>query len=1415
MSVSPPPLLHKRPTRTYGRPKQTVEDPASVQVHHGSRFVSNDKSLSRITSDTPSETFSTLGLLKSSSADAADDGNTTDDDEDSKDASSGYAWSWKAEMKKIDASEDEEEGSSSKDLAMSGGLPDEGSKPSHSGPLSSKQGDPEISHSIASPSPETEPSHSPKHFSGSLPTLTPSAFGPSQKTLASPSPSPSVLRKRVSKRTKVIDSDAESDLELAKSSNPSSPVKHPINTPQTRSSTTPPTSDSEHEMTRRAKPSSKGKASAVSNPLVLQPAADIDVPKARRRRSQTSKVKAPTKKELEETILDRQRMNAEKQVSIPRAQRSHKLTFSNLLSTVAGKSSYYKSVPLKGEDSMDPISDFSSSPSHALHAVVQDNSDRTVTKPSFNSVPELPEAADSDDEQLVDMDQLLKETQAKSLKEKKLQIIQQQEQRRITVDNDDDDLEVVDNPNTSIKVAIKEEAAARKSGRSSLNTSRRVMQKYAGIPSSRRTNPSQARTQQEWNKELKEKIDASNARRIQEKSEEWVRRGGRPLESELQVSERHGLDYYAQKALENSEKVKESEEREVVRDEDDEEDEEWSPSLRGSASPAPDDEHDERDAGDRFDENEPEDEAGLEDQDITMVNEDTMDDDPPNQEDLPRRRSRRGIVNSDTEEDENDENTNTRHPSLGTILVQDSMILDEDSDRSIPAPHITHRHSDSSCEGGATEDEGDKENNDRLMYDRSEDKENTAVVRHKPGGGSPSLGRHGSLFNLEEGLSSRLSVSSDGYATDEDKETSRSPLKTLSVAGIEPLRPSSVPFATRLQRASSAASGPQPAPEASLNLAPGVVHEGDMNGFSQFSDDGEGFQPNKLEPGFSSFLDLESQKPSSSSRPALGSLQEPIKSSNIFAKLRKNTTLGLTQDVGLQPALEVDASLARKADKVFEMEQDVRLEEMNESTSKKPELYINDQGFLTQTRPDGNAEVYRPPPTPSQPFSQLTTQVNPTQNTTRQPFRELSMSQADFAEETPTQTHRLHRLRKRDGSRSPSRSMARPTIFNRHATSPSLPSPTRVLTKHRNPDPKIPKTKRRLEKSEFIEGEAQESDEDEMFGFRKAEEDEEDGDHLDRTLETLVDDQEMDQSQIAEDKVMEKYQEHRQADDVRDEELAQQVVDGQRRYGKRNRKGAGLDDSSDDEEEDEKNRRIRRKMKEPELRGDIKSLAGQDETRAFAQQYEAGIKDDGDPELAYLLGDGNNDITMTGPNYGQDDDDNDKNENDENDEHIIDRSEVVRQLREAARNGEDDGPALDPNDLSFVDADIDDDDNDIPRVRQVTNANLRARGSRNQRTTADSFEEFGFSQNKKSALMINEHGRQQAEAFVKQETRLRRLGGRSGIGGISVLGNRTHSNSRADLKKRNNPVVPSKPGPQPLKAAPSMLKSLDRREQFQ
>ena len=68
--------------------------------------------------------------------------------------------------------------------------------------------------------------------------------------------------------------------------------------------------------------------------------------------------------------------------------------------------------------------------------------------------------------------------------------------------------------------------------------------------------------------------------------------------------------------------------------------------------------------------------------------------------------------------------------------------------------------------------------------------------------------------------------------------------------------------------------------------------------------------------------------------------------------------------------------------------------------------------------------------------------------------------------------------------------------------------------------------RKRLEKSEFVEGEAVESDDDEMFGFgplQKKDDEESDDEDADAVVENLVDDAHLDADTLAEDKILEKH----------------------------------------------------------------------------------------------------------------------------------------------------------------------------------------------------------------------------------------------------------------------------------------------------
>ena len=54
--------------------------------------------------------------------------------------------------------------------------------------------------------------------------------------------------------------------------------------------------------------------------------------------------------------------------------------------------------------------------------------------------------------------------------------------------------------------------------------------------------------------------------------------------------------------------------------------------------------------------------------------------------------------------------------------------------------------------------------------------------------------------------------------------------------------------------------------------------------------------------------------------------------------------LGLTQDVTLQPAFQIGGNLLRKADQIFEKEQEYLLEVNARQPQNEPEFYVNDHG---------------------------------------------------------------------------------------------------------------------------------------------------------------------------------------------------------------------------------------------------------------------------------------------------------------------------------------------------------------------------------------------------------------------------------------------------------------------------------------
>ncbi|KAF7353066.1 MRC1 domain-containing protein [Mycena venus] len=686
------------------------------------------------------------------------------------------------------------------------------------------------------------------------------------------------------------------------------------------------------------------------------------------------------------------------------------------------------------------------------------------------------------------------------------------------------------------------------------------------------------------------------------------------------------------------------------------------------------------------------------------------------------RRSTRPILDSDSE---NDENT---APLPGSASL--ALPFQDDSDENLVSPIdlagvAAHRGSVSSMDE-RTEDEGDKENNTHLMYDKSEDKENKAVPRH-PFGPRPGIGRQGSLFGLEEGIQRGLSMSPGIHEPMSDDENDENNMSGDRRRPLQNLHED--PFLAVEARLKQASPFQLDSPESTLRPSLDPAARIDAKGFSQFSDDESvAFKGAPLQPGFSDLFEsgTEPKRPSGLS----ASFSEKSET-GLFALRAKNTTLGLTQDVDLQPAFDVGDHLKRQADAVFEKEQEFLWEAANrKQETDKQELYVNDHGFLTQTRPDGEeAEIYQPSSPPATLVSTQKSGLLDPQSVLRRPLRTLSLTESEF--DAPSRSP-MRRLAKRTRTPSPRSNRSSPSPIAAIRTKNALDLLRRESLRESRP-------KRKLEKSEFVAEEAQESDDDEMMAFGGRTQDdgeEEEGEDMDKTLETLVDDKEMDEATVAADRVLEKFQEHAHEDDLANEKLQQAVVQGELRKKRRNR-GLGLDDSDEEDSEDEmRARKMRRGLHEPKIAEHVGKLANDPATRAFYNAYRADLDPGDNAEFAHLQ--------ETQPPVGEDAE---MGSDDEGERGIITQTELTERMRAMARQ-EQKEPELDPHDVSWMDGDGDSDGE--TKVKQIS----RRREARNNNPL-----EAGV-----------ERERERMHQWAKQEGRSRNVGTGRASGRNAVTG---------------------------------------------
>ncbi|KAF8974693.1 hypothetical protein BDZ97DRAFT_1774908 [Flammula alnicola] len=951
----------------------------------------------------------------------------------------------------------------------------------------------------------------------------PSAKGPF--ALSSPQVAPPA---RVRHSKVILDSDSEQEPSKDSSSttpSSSSQPLHPINTPKSRSfSTTPPTSDDDMPAQPSAKARSKGKRKPASAsrasvaPLDLIEGPSSEPKKRNDTQSKRAKIKAPTKKDKTEMLKERSRLAAGSNAFIPR-ETIAKYTKETLFANIGGIQKR-PSMPPTTEPipASDPIEPYSSPPVNTRSAPARSNAGPSHfavhAKPR---VQQSPSPHDSDNDDLPEVSDMLREAEEqrkkKELQQMKMRALEKLQSKPST-NNDDclDDLEIMD---STTRMEVEEEHRRKQQLRlANVNASRQIFSK-ASAPLDVRSTHGDSTSVILQQAGLLDQVKLSRlmatqaqkeARMIaKKKEEEWQKHGGHITVHPGAPAE--GLDMAVKTIAEKGLKVAAATvagKMDIDGEDEDEDDEDWGP-----ASPAPrEDADEEQEAEEETDENTPT------DKDTIMV-----DVEDPELEVPKVLTTRRMIVTSDSEEEENDENAPERPASISN--------------------QERYRRATSSAEL-PTEDEQDKENNTMLMYDRSEDKENTAVVRHGRLSNAPL-----SIFDIGDASSPSLSPSVPSLdwnarrpgleLDDESVAERRRPFQEL-ISEESPSSthlPSSLmqSFAAQLQQASPLPGTSVPTPKLKPFLGAPLNSSKSFSGFSQFSEGGDSdvFEAGpSLQPGFSDLFESATEKQKSPTRLNKGRHESPseeaLSDENDLRNFKRPDKLDLTQDVtaviSLQPAFHVGENLMRKADAIFEKEQAFVLEAAIKKPSKKPELYINDHGFLTQTRPaDGTPEIYRPSPSQT-----LYVRVSPSQSRPRAPLRTLSIS-SSYQPESP-ESLPLQRLRKLV--------TPPPEADNLLPGSPTSTTPPRkqnafdILARgaakaHRHDE--LKRKRPDVDVSGFFENEAAESDDDDAFGFvrPKIDDDGEDGEDLDKTLDALMDDAEMDEDTVAAELVLEKF----------------------------------------------------------------------------------------------------------------------------------------------------------------------------------------------------------------------------------------------------------------------------------------------------
>ncbi|KAI0750884.1 hypothetical protein C8Q80DRAFT_537525 [Daedaleopsis nitida] len=931
MSRSPSPVI-QRASRTYGRRRNPDPD-TSFEIADISMSSREDPDSSMSLSvdhefPPPSDDVDATNASPASehASKASDD---DDDDKSSGDGDSRYQWSWLKGLKAIDNEDFESK--------ISGQTPLNDTMGGSTRPVSPSDRDREAS----------------------------SVFGGSLSSLPSSSRSPSTFTRPRESNT-LPASDPEFDT---RPSTPESSPPHRLGTPQSHLSPTPPTSI---EM-----PPTKGKGKeratvhplrfdndeqSASNPKLLKQTT-TQTRKPKGFTSGAKRVKAPTKKEREETTKATARIAANQQASIAPVHNVSKFSISSLQKRVSSAASAIPQVVGKRLRSLSPnmLSDpiQTSSPRAEDHPVrrARTSASRASVGTSFVSNGLLAEIAlDSEDssgsEDMPNFEDLHKADQKKrSLQEFKQRLVQTAQP---PVDGDDSDLEIVDDQ----KSVVQDVAQSRRGmmARGELPTTGTKKQLAAAGPSARRkiapllaNNTMDVQrtlraaalpafdakkgaaaprlTTNDLNKMLWSKAEENSLQTIRQKEQEWQRQGGEIKQQPGQEAGATGLPSLSEIVHQRREALEKKHALLEVAD-DSGSDHEWKPGGNdemedGEASGS--DEEEQRQSPAALDPDDQADDEDEDDENVFLV-----------KRPLVRPPRARPIMAIESDDEDDAENRPPSQPNRSRTLVRDASWANTVVPAEVADNHaLGHRGSISSLgdttDSARTEDGTDKENDARLSYPRGEDKENTAVAIQTP---VSSMSLHfnrsfGSLFAAENPASPSGSVGRGAGPSGV-----RSPLQELPADDDDPFGPSLQLAGPRMGRLS---------PEPSLNLGEGC----DLQPAFSLSVKGKG-KERERSPSPSSFGDALHL---GGGLGGGGFSQFVTQEGNArgFDQLKAaqdDDDIALTADTGLQPTLDISSTFRRKADEIFEKEQEhiAQQESSNIQNDSAPEMFVDENG---------------------------------------------------------------------------------------------------------------------------------------------------------------------------------------------------------------------------------------------------------------------------------------------------------------------------------------------------------------------------------------------------------------------------------------------------------------------------------------